>query len=131
MAETLLYAGTLVVSKCWCGIRFAMPQELDAQAHRDGRTTYCPLGHAGVYGDTTEKENKRLRERLEAEKENVRFWRERERHAERRAIAQRGVTTKLKKRIASGVCPCCKRTFQDVARHMKGQHPNYLEAQNV
>jgi hypothetical protein len=24
-----------------------------------------------------------------------------------------------------GVCPCCNRTFQQLARHMKAKHPGY------
>ncbi|HEX9950777.1 MAG TPA: hypothetical protein VGB53_03340 [Rubricoccaceae bacterium] len=38
----------------------------------------------------------------------------------RRAAAQKGAHTRTKKRIAAGVCPCCNRTFQDLARHMAG-----------
>lgn len=28
-------------------------------------------------------------------------------------------------RVGAGVCPCCKRTFQQLARHMKCKHPKY------
>jgi hypothetical protein len=48
--------------------------------------------------------------------------------AKRSLAAQKGVTTRIKRRVANGVCPCCKRTFQDLARHMAGQHPRYAEA---
>jgi hypothetical protein len=30
--------------------------------------------------------------------------------------------------VANGVCPCCNRTFQNLARHMAGKHPDYEEA---
>jgi hypothetical protein len=33
--------------------------------------------------------------------------------------------TRIKKRVAAGVCPCCNRSFKDLARHMAGQHPDY------
>lgn len=46
----------------------------------------------------------------------------------RQLAAQKGVTTRIKNRIANGVCPCCQRTFKNLARHMKGQHPNYRDA---
>lgn len=39
--------------------------------------------------------------------------------------AQKGQNTRLKNRIAAGVCPCCNRSFQNVARHMAGQHPDF------
>lgn len=29
------------------------------------------------------------------------------------------------RRIAAGVCPCCRRSFTDLARHMSSQHPDY------
>ena len=85
---------------------------------------YCPLGHKPVWGDKSRVDE--LEGKLALERSNSAFWREREAAAERRVSAQRGVTTKLKKRIAAGVCPCCKRTFQDVSRHMKGQHPDFV-----
>lgn len=39
----------------------------------------------------------------------------------------KGEVTKLKKRIANGVCPCCKRSFCNLAAHMKTQHPEYTK----
>jgi hypothetical protein len=38
----------------------------------------------------------------------------------------RGVLVKTQRRVASGVCPCCTRSFQNLARHMDGEHPNYV-----
>ncbi|HYC31767.1 MAG TPA: hypothetical protein VEB59_05720, partial [Gemmatimonadales bacterium] len=37
----------------------------------------------------------------------------------------KGVVTKIKRRVAGGVCPCCNRTFSDLARHMSGKHPGW------
>ena len=33
-----------------------------------------------------------------------------------------------KNRVAASVCPCCKKTFKQLAAHMKNKHPNYAEA---
>jgi hypothetical protein len=33
--------------------------------------------------------------------------------------------TKLRKRVANGVCPCCKRKFSNVVLHMRQEHPEY------
>ncbi len=38
--------------------------------------------------------------------------------------------TKVKKRAANGVCPCCNRTFSDLARHMKAKHPDFAEGED-
>lgn len=32
---------------------------------------------------------------------------------------------KIEKRVANGVCPCCNRTFEDLARHMSTKHKDY------
>ena len=37
----------------------------------------------------------------------------------------RGVATRMKNRIKVGVCPCCNRTFQDLAKHMASQHKDF------
>ncbi len=39
--------------------------------------------------------------------------------------AQKAAKTKLKNRIKHGVCPCCKRTFQNIAKHIATKHPGY------
>lgn len=31
----------------------------------------------------------------------------------------------MKNRVANGVCPCCNRHFENLERHMKGQHPDF------
>lgn len=46
---------------------------------------------------------------------------------ERSAAAQRGVLTRLKNRVAAGVCPCCHRSFKQLSEHMKMKHPDYTE----
>jgi chemotaxis response regulator CheB len=42
--------------------------------------------------------------------------------------ATRAQLTKTKKRVANGVCPCCNRTFKQLARHMKAKHPEFVGA---
>ncbi len=37
------------------------------------------------------------------------------------------MSPRTRKRVGSGVCPCCSRTFQQLARHMKAKHPAYTE----
>lgn len=39
----------------------------------------------------------------------------------------RGVVTKTKNRIGKGVCPCCNRTFVELARHIATKHPDYAK----
>lgn len=131
--ETLTYAGHLVIKTCWCGIRHAIPSQLAETANHDKNfDVFCPLGHRWVSSVHEERESEKLRKKLERAEKDKEWLIERRnaaqeeaRHQERRAAALKGVVTKIKKRIANGVCPCCNRTFADVKRHMKSQHPNY------
>lgn len=130
--STLTYSGHLVVDECCvCGVRFAWPEDLREKklTERQDPTRngfFCPNGHSQHFSGKPEADL--LRERLQVEKENAAFWRTESQRVARQAAAARGVTTKLKRRIANGVCPCCKRSFANVARHMASQHPEYPEA---
>jgi hypothetical protein len=127
----LTYQGRLVTTTCWCGIRVAIPEELYEYAQQGGnRSIYCPLGHTFVY---RENEASRLRSELEAERKRTERERVRARAiadqrdaAERSARAYKGQATKLRKRAAAGVCPCCNRSFVQLERHMSRQHPDFV-----
>lgn len=129
MAITMEFTDRLVVVTCWCGINHAVPQDLrnyQQRCHDDGRTVpdiHCPLGH--VHVPSGKGKAALLEERLEAERRRSgRLAHERD-QAEARRAAQKGATTRAKKRHAAGMCPVCKRTFKQVGRHMASQHPNY------
>lgn len=117
--STLTYTGALTVVSCHCGIVYAIPDNLDSQAHlHKGREVYCPLGHRWVYRDSFEQQLERERQRHQATRDLLRA-------EERSHAATRGQVTKLRKRVAAGVCPCCHRTFQQLARHMAAKHPDW------
>lgn len=126
MTSTLTYTGQLVVQDCCtCGMTFAVPKDFDRRRVEDKKNFYCPAGHPQSYTGKTEEQKQRERaDRLERQLAN----RDEDLRATRASlIATKGVLTKTKKRVANGVCPCCKRTFADLARHMSGQHPDYVE----
>ena len=134
MRETMTFTGTLVVTNCWCGTTYAVPKELYDHVHRqhdDGRRQqdiYCPLGHAWTFAGDGEAERQRKRaEQLERKLAN----REEDLRSERAShSATKGLLTKERKRAARGVCPHpeCKRSFVDVARHVRTKHPELVEA---
>lgn len=129
--DTVTRESSLTVIDCAeCGIVFGIGAEYAKRRRNDGRTFYCPNGHNLSWHET---EADRLRKQLAAAKELTEWERqskERARAEARRkdyeARAAKGQLTKAKKRIAAGVCPCCNRTFQNLARHMEGQHPEYV-----
>lgn len=123
----LMRAATVQLEEtsCWCGTPVAVPSELLRHAMRNGTTAiYCPHGHTFVF---TEGENKKLRDALTEQTKRATEMAERARKAEDREAL---VTSQLKrhqKRTAAGVCPCCNRTFQQLARHMKTKHPEAVK----
>lgn len=99
-----------------CGISFAAPESFWRNRKDDHKTWYCPNGHARHYPGESEKERA---ERLLSE-EQARHQRTIARENEARAEKEK-LERKLK-RVSKGVCPECKRTFQNLARHMCSQH---------
>jgi Zn-finger nucleic acid-binding protein len=129
--RTVLYEGFIHVIECWnCSIDFGIGDSFMANRRKDGRVFYCPNGHGNYYNRGKTAEQVAL-ERAQAERDAARSLAQREsrraRTAEYQRRAAKGQLTKTKKRIAAGVCPCCNRTFQNVAAHMAGQHPDYVD----
>jgi len=129
------YAGytDLTVMVCSeCGVLYAIPERMRATAERRGGFTlmwHCPNGHELGYG---ENQAEKLERQLDTERRrSARLVAERD-QAEAHARAQKGRATRFKndrdrerRRVAAGVCPCCNRTFQNLARHMATKHPDH------
>ena len=122
--------GVLETHTCGeCGVTFAMPELLLNARRKDGQGFYCPNGHCRVF---TETEAQRLQRKLEgAQRHAGRLAAERD-QLEASNRAQRAATTRarnqrdrLKTRARAGVCPCCNRTFKQLAAHMTAKHPDY------
>lgn len=131
--DTLTYQQTLTTCTCYkCGILFAMPAHYHQELRATARDFWCPSGHPQAYVKSTVDH---LKEQVEAQKRNAKWW-EDQAHtrgqqrdlAQRQARALKGVVTKVKKRVGNGVCPCCTRTFANLARHMTCKHPEYSDA---
>lgn len=122
-----------VAITCWrCKCEYALPVALYQAAKASERINfYCPYGHEAHYpaGETNEdklrRERDRLAQRLVEKDDAIKFQREQREKAERQLSATKGVVTKIKKRVGNGVCPCCNRSFHNVARHMQSEHPEW------
>lgn len=116
----------LEVHQCGnCGVVWGIDEAYLNERRNDHKGWVCPNGHSFVFNGPSEEEQ--LRRQLDNERaRSARLAHQRDQiEASRRAT--RGVVTKLKKRAAAGVCPCCTRTFQQLARHMESQHPDYVK----
>lgn len=135
MSETIQYTGELVVDTCWCGITHAIPESLYDRQQRDFRDgqkqtgIYCPLGH--TYIRSGEGEAARLKRQLEAEQNRRAAVQAELDQTEASLRAQKGATTRAKRRHAAAVCPACNRSFKQLRAHMERMHPDYDPARDA
>jgi hypothetical protein len=111
----------ITVECCSCGVVFGMPSDLNERFMNDpSKYFYCPNGHNQHYSKSKEQ---RLREEAE------RKLQQKENELANLASTKIQLEGQLKKansklkRVQNGVCPCCNRTFKDLAAHMKTKHP--------
>lgn len=130
------YAGetNLTVMTCpCCGITYAIPARLQESAQARGNREivwFCPNGHELGYSQASEQNQ--AEQRAEREANRAARLQAQLDQTEAALRGQKSRATRFKndrdrerRRTAAGVCPCCGRTFQQLARHMKGQHPDF------
>lgn len=121
---TKLTAPYVTVTCCVCDTDFQVPDELYRVRRSDHLNFWCPLGHPLSYPRGL-SETQRLRNELDAERARAEFWRVEEERRSRELSAAKGQVTRLKNRAKAGVCPCCNRSFVQLARHMAVKHPDF------
>lgn len=116
-----------------CGVVYGIPEALADACRADGSKYYCPNGHSlGWQESDAERERKRadvLQRRLDSSQDTANRYREKAEQERRTAIALRGHLTRIRRRIANGVCPVpgCKRSgFKQVMAHIASQHADWL-----
>lgn len=114
-----------------CGLSFFVTKEWEAARRRDHEWWFCPNGHTQHWsGDNAEEKLRKRAERAEQSVEEQRqradrHYRERQ-HQERRASTFKGHCTRIRKKVATGKCPCCDdTTFRNLRRHMLKHHPGW------
>lgn len=114
----------ITVECCNCHVVFAMPKEWNDHFRKTHQRFYCPAGHGQSYGGESDIEKAKREElRLQSALNVERHARTVAEKAQKKAELQK---KRLEKRIAAGVCPCCNRTFGNLADHMKTQHNGEL-----
>lgn len=141
--DTMLASTTLVVEECCsCSMLFAMSEEFQQRALDDrgpqGVVFYCPRGHKQWYTGETEKQ--KLARQLKNEQQSTRWYAdqlaaaERDAEHERRSKAAiKGHMTRLRNKVAAGVCPvgACRRPFHALQDHLASVHPGWLEEHDL
>lgn len=117
-----------------CGVVFGLMDSHILKLRESGNGFYCPNGHSNVYRNSKDEQIKKLKKELDQEKRATEYWQSSYRgeqgdheQTRRRLSATKGALTKTKRRISNGVCPCCHRTFKQLAAHMKNKHPEYQD----
>lgn len=128
---------------CSCGTLFCVSAEFQITRFNDKRSFCCPNGHAQQFSGPTEADKLRAElarktaamDQLEQSRrlawEQVDLVRTLKDEAERSASAAKGQVTKLRNRVAAGVCPCCNRTVKQLAAHMSDVHPEFVKEQGM
>lgn len=111
-----------------CGISFAVPEWWHRGKKQTHAWFFCPNGHRQHFVEESAEEKLR-RERDRALQQIARAEQEADAARKRAEQAERK-TKKLEKRASAGTCPCCQRTFGNMAKHMKTKHPEFV-ADNV
>lgn len=108
-----------------CGMLFAAPAHwVQRHCREKGEPLFCPAGHRLTFGkgelDKVRDElarQKHLREQADAAADSANAA---------AAVAERKAK-RLKHRVSGGTCPCCKRSFVALARHMATKHPSFVK----
>lgn len=124
-----------------CGTLFGVTAELEKRRRNDHRAFYCPNGHDLYFKGQTaaekerdeakqkaaelEREKRILERQLTEARQNEEIELRARKAAERKYRGQKGATTRIKNRVARGMCPCCSRRFKDLGAHMKADHPKW------
>ncbi len=121
MSATIIEYQTTVFEslRCYaCDVQFYITKQMYEKRKEDGATFWCPNGHGQQFAENIQlklsraiQERDTFKNRLYAE-------------ADQRAAAEHRIE-QLKARVGKGVCPCCKRSFTDLRRHMECKHPKY------
>jgi len=110
-----------------CGVPFAVTERFENERRADHHSFYCPFGHENYFAGPSDLE-KLKREKAEAENK-LQAELNQERHL--RLVAEKAhekaarEKRRLERRVSAGVCPCCNRTFEDLAKHMGMKHKEF------
>jgi len=128
------------ISPCWkCKCEVWLPTPLYKAAKHSSRIVFfCPYGHEAVFSEEETEVDKLRRERDRLKQDAARLndeieWqrkaketaREEAKYERARANGYKGHATRITRRAKAGMCPCCRRTFSNMADHMRKEHPTF------
>jgi len=118
-----------VVSCYTCGVRFGINGDLYRRVVTNAvGSIYCPAcGKLTCWRESDDqKKIKDLEAKLKWEMDHGQRQLAAKEKAQASLSATKAVVTRMKSRAVAGVCPCCNRTFKQLASHMKHKHPQFV-----
>lgn len=106
-----------------CGCKHYIPRVMFDHCQEKGGFWQCPNGHGWGFKEGRHEQEAVRRERDRLKQENARL--EQITTEVRRELSE--ATKKIKRqnsRSIAGLCPCCNRYFNQLARHMRTKHPD-------
>ncbi len=133
MSTTILLE-LVKVECCNCGCVYGLTETMERRMRDSHALFYCPNGHSQYFPGETEAEKLKrqvaqLQTSIEHKDANISSLREQRSALERSRAALKGVHTRTCNRVKNGVCPCCNRTFANLAAHMHTKHPDFKAAE--
>lgn len=130
--ETFTSIGTFIIEHCCnCGMAFAVSNDFYERRRNDHNIFYCPAGHPQHY--TGKSEAEKLRDEIRYRDGRIADLQASRFALHDQLIRQKNITrsekaakTRIKNRVSHGICPCCNRTFKQLANHMKSKHPDFV-----
>jgi hypothetical protein len=122
---------TIVGLQCAnCSMPFGISQHFMKERRDDHKSFSCPNGHSNFYPgksdlEVVQAERDAARELAQRERRRRELATQEAEHQKRRVAAAKGRITRMKNRIANGVCPCCNRSFSALREHMRNEHPDF------
>jgi len=122
--ETTIYLKEIQCGSC--GVFHAIPKAMYDTCLEEGGFWQCPNGHSRGFRDG-KREREAVKRERDSLKQRVAQLEDEARAATDRANKSDAEAKRLKRRAKAGTCPCCKRTFSNMAEHMRKQHPAFDE----
>lgn len=108
---------------CHCGIPFMIPSRMRRALRESKESFYCPSGHGMSYSKSTIEIEK---EKFEKERSELQATIDNQGNRIVEEMVKRQKVEKDLKRLHKGVCTCCNRSFSNLERHIRTQHPELV-----
>jgi DNA-binding XRE family transcriptional regulator len=115
-----------IIDCCSCHLSFGMQYDHYQQRKKDQQTFYCPSCGCNQHF-TGKTEAQKLKDKLENKQRQLEQEQERNQELEQQKNRVQAQYKRVRKRIKNGVCPCCNRSFENLANHMRTQHPEFAD----